>query len=392
ALLTLRSAGAFFSAGACLLVAGVAFSDWLLVRLEDLGAAGEAAIAKWRRHGLHALGLRNAARRRGRSLTTAAVLGSGVFLLVAVNAFRQDPKQGALGTGGFAWYAEASVPLYEGLPGAVSLRVREGDDASCLNLNRAQQPRLLGVRPEELAGRAAFGVDWQLLNQHGDAVPAIGDEATVKWALGKRVGDTLSYTDERGRAFPLRIVAVMPTSILQGSLVISERNFIEKFPSSSGYRVFLMDALPEGLVRALEDKGFEAVPALRRLAEFSQVENTYLGIFQALGGFGLLLGSVGLAIVVLRNVMERRNELALLQAVGFRKRTLQWLVLSEHWLLVLLGVALGTGAALVAVWPQRAHGVPAATLVALFVGGLFWCWLAARAALRADLIPALRNE
>jgi len=416
ALLTMRNAGAFFGAGACLLVAGVGFGDWLLRWLETVGrlceSASEADKTPTRRVGLQQFGLRNAARRRGRSLMTVAVLASGVFLLVAVNAFHQDPKQNAPGTGGFAWYAETTSPVYEGLPGTLPMRVREGDDASCLNLNRAQQPRLLGVKPAELAKRGAFRFvgqasslpahdgrttkmvvpQWELLDQHGDAVPAIGDEATVKWALGKKLGDTLPYTDERGRTFQLQIVGVLANSILQGSLVVSERNFIEKFPSASGYRVFLMDSMPEGLARTLEDKGFEAVPASRRLAEFSAVENAYLGIFQALGGLGLLLGSVGLAIVVLRNVMERRGELALLQAVGFERRKLRWLVLSEHWLLVLLGVGLGTGAALVAVWPQRAHGVPVLTLALLVAGGLFWSWLAAAVALRGPLLPALRNE
>jgi ABC-type lipoprotein release transport system permease subunit len=375
-LLPMKSAGAFFGAGACLLVAGVGFSDWLLRRLEN-GAS---------------LGLRNAARRRGRSLTTVAVLASGVFLLVAVNSFHQDPRRDAPGTGGFAWYAETTAPLYEGLPGGVAMRMREGDDASCLNLNRAQRPRLLGVRTEELAKRGAFGSKWELLEQRGDAIPAMGDEATVRWALGKKLGDTLPYTDERGRTFQLRIVGVLANSILQGSLMISEKNFTEKFPSAAGYRVFLMDAMPAGLARTLEDKGFEAVPAWRRLAEFSSVENTYLGIFQALGGLGLLLGSVGLAIVVLRNVMERRSELAFLQAVGFERRALQWLVLSEHWLLVLLGVVIGLVSALVAVWPQRGYGVPVLTLFVLAVGGLLWCWLASRAALRGPLLSALRNE
>ena len=400
ALLPMGNAGAFFGAGACLLVAGIGFSDWLLRRLGN-GAS---------------LGLRNAARNRGRSLTIVAVLASGVFLLVAVNAFHQDPSKNAPGTGGFAWYAETTTPLYEGLPDAVAMRVREGDDASCLNLNRAQQPRLLGVKPEELVKRGAFafiggglgtarptndkvGRDvpsrrWELLSelQTDGTVPAIGDEATVKWALGKKLGDTLPYTDERGRTFQLRIVGMLANSILQGSLVISAKHFTEKFPSASGYRVFLMDSMTEGLARSLEDKGFEAVPAWRRLAEFSAVENAYLGIFQVLGGLGLLLGSVGLAIVVLRNVMERRSELALLQAVGFERRKLRWLVLSEHWLLVLLGVAMGTTAALVAVWPQRAHGVPVLTLLALAGGSLFWCWLAARVALRGPLLSALRNE
>ncbi len=414
ALLPLGNAGAFFGAGACLLVAGIGFSDGLLRRLETAGRFCEpnASPATARHAGLHALGFRNAARRRGRSLTVVSVLASGVFLLVAVNAFRQDPRQNVAGTGGFVWYAETTTPLYEGLPDGVPMRVRDGDDASCLNLNRAQQPRLLGVNPEELAKRGAFlfvgqasGLSanekpaipttasaWELLNQRDDAVPAIGDEATVKWALGRKIGDTLTYTDEHGRAFQLRIVGMLANSILQGSLVISERNFLKKFPSSSGYRVFLMNTMPEGLARTLEDKGFEAVAAQQRLAEFMEVENAYIGIFQALGGLGLLLGSVGLAVVVLRNVMERRSELAVMQALGFERRKLRWLVLSEHWLLVLLGVALGTGAALVAVWPQRARGVPVMTLAALACGGLLWCWLAARTALRGPLLPALRNE
>ena len=55
-----------------------------------------------------------------------------------------------------------------------------------------------------------------------------------------------------------------------------------------------------------------------------------LGTFQVLGGLGLLLGSVGLGVVVLRNVLERRGELAVLLAVGFRKRTLQRLLLIEN--------------------------------------------------------------
>ena len=60
----------------------------------------------------------------------------------------------------------------------------------------------------------------------------------------------------------------------------------------------------------------EVTPAVRRLAAFNAVQNTYLSTFQVLGGLGLLLGSVGLGVVVLRNVLERRGELALLLAVG----------------------------------------------------------------------------
>jgi ABC-type antimicrobial peptide transport system permease subunit len=129
------------------------------------------------------------------------------------------------------------------------------------------------------------------------------------------------------------------------------------------------------------------------------VENTYLGIFQALGGLGLLLGSLGLGIVVLRNVLERRNELALMQAVGFRSSQLQRLVLSEHWLLVVLGLVLGLGAAFSAISPAlpvadgaAPSGPLSLTLLALALAGIFWCWLATRAALRGPLLDALRKE
>ena len=70
---------------------------------------------------------------------------------------------------------------------------------------------------------------------------------------------------------------------------------------------------------ALADFGADATGTAERLAQFHRVENTYLSTFQTLGGLGLLLGTVGLATVLLRNVLERRRELALLGAVGFRR-------------------------------------------------------------------------
>jgi putative ABC transport system permease protein len=416
-----RNPAAFFGAGAMLLISGIAFSHTLLAAM-----ARTSRIATT----LGRVGMRGAARLPGHSLATVGALASGVFMIVSVSAFRHDPqahtRECSSGTGGFALFAQSTLSVYENLNtpegraafgldeqvmrnvSVVGMRVREGDDASCLNLNRAQQPRVLGVRPEELQQRRAFAGEWGLLDQPqaDGAVPAIGDEATVRWALGKKMGDTLAYVDERGNTFPLRIVAITGNSVLQGSVIISESNFIRRFPSVAGHRVLLVDAPPENsaavadrLSRALRDRGLEVVPAWRRLADFQEVENTYIAIFQALGGLGLLLGSLGLGIVVLRNVLERRGELALLQAVGFRRGELQRLVLGEHWLLIVLGLAIGFAAALVAVLPallspgtQPSWALILLMLASLAAGGLLWTWLATLAALRGELLPALRNE
>jgi ABC-type antimicrobial peptide transport system permease subunit len=137
----------------------------------------------------------------------------------------------------------------------------------------------------------------------------------------------------------------------------------------------------------------------QRLNAFNAVQNTYLSTFQALGGMGLLLGSAGLGVVVLRNVQERRGELGLLLAVGFRGRALEWLLLSEHGALLVAGLAVGTVAAALGVAPalaapgsEPAYGHLAATLGALLANGLVWTWLAALFAMRGRLLDALRNE
>jgi ABC-type antimicrobial peptide transport system permease subunit len=118
-----------------------------------------------------------------------------------------------------------------------------------------------------------------------------------------------------------------------------------------------------------------------------------------LGGLGLLLGTAGLGIVTGRNILERRGQLALLNAVGFSRRRLGWLVVREHWFLHGSGVVLGITAGLVAIVPtllSRGSSLPLGLLIVLnvliLVGGLASCWLAARLMLRDQLIDSLRHE
>ncbi len=442
------SAETFFCAGALLLIQGLGFSAaWLAfaggARQPKLETVGQA-----RRLSVGGLGVRGCGRRRKRSLATIGLLASGVFLIVAIGAFRIDANQNAAnpasGTGGFEFVGESTLPVtydlnspaghaFYGLNSpemrfvrVVAFRVHDGDEASCLNLNRAQKPRLLGVNPESLHIRDAFTFTetmkglakdkgWLLLKEQGngqnspqaeDEIPAVGDENSILWAMGKKVGDTVDYTDERGRSFKLRLVGALANSVLQGNLIIDEAEFVKRFPGESGYRMFLLD-MPSNVLtkasatmtRALQDEGLELTPAVKRLNEFNAVQNTYLSTFQALGGLGLLLGSAGLGVVVLRNVQERRGELGLLLAVGFRRRALQWLVLSEHGALLGLGLCVGLVAAAIGVWPallspgaQIPYASLALTLAAVLLNGLLWTWVATRFALRGKLLDALRNE
>jgi ABC-type antimicrobial peptide transport system permease subunit len=185
-----------------------------------------------------------------------------------------------------------------------------------------------------------------------------------------------------------------------------EDEFINRFPSENGYKIFLIDAPPgeadkvmDILSAGLTDFGLALTPTTQRLAEFSAVENTYLSIFQLLGGLGLVLGSIGLGLVVLRNVLDRRGELAMMQAVGIDKISLKRMVLYEHGALCLCGLICGIIAALVAVGPalsSPAANVPYSSLaliiLAIGISGLVWIWMATAFALSGKLLEALRNE
>lgn len=448
-----QNAGIFFGAGALVLIAGLSFVSGWLTSLSEAPNAGSARA----NHSHHqaetgcdapftilALAVRGCARRRKRSLATVTMLACGSFLIVSIGVFRLDANRDATkrdsGTGGFALIGETTLPVVQDLNSAagrdffalneadlkgvnfVPFRVRAGDEASCLNLNAAQKPKLLGVNPGLIWARFTFASrlnemtkmsEWFDLQKGTlslqlaeNEVAAIGDANSIQWAMHKKVGDTIDYVDERGQPFKVRIVGAVANSILQGQLLIDEAEFVKRFPGESGYRMFLIDAPSNGvsqvsatLSRAMQDVGLELTPTAVRLNQFNAVQNTYLGTFQVLGGLGLLLGSVGLGIVVLRNVLERRSELAVLLAVGFRKQQVQRLLLLENGALLVAGLAIGMVAAGIAVLPallSPAAQLPvtslAVTLAAVLLNGALWTWVATRYAVRGDLLAALRNE
>jgi putative ABC transport system permease protein len=418
--------GGFFGAGALLLIGGIASVRGILAIPETPVRPSRLSVLD--------MTLRFARRRPGRSAAVALLFALGTFLVVAVGANRPDNHRDGLrrdsGTGGFAWWVETSLPVFQDLNTAdgretfgldettmaqaaiVPIRVREGDDASCLNLNRAQDPRILGVDPEALSRRSAFHKGgkaddpWSLLRAEQETIPVIGDTNTIVWSLGRKLGDSWAIRDDNGILRRLRVVAVLPNSILQGALVMNEADFIRLFPRRAGYQAFLVDApvdrrteIGEELSAGLEDVGVGLESAVERLAGFQAVEETYLSIFGLLGGLGLLLGTGGLAVVVQRNVGDRRSEIAALRAVGFSRRVLVRLLVLEHTGLLVVGMTIGLIAALVAVAPviaRNEQGVPWGTLIAplaaVVVVGILSTVLSTLAVMRGRLVDSLRND
>ena len=390
----------FFGAAALLLAAGVTACSIPLRRM------GREAGA-W---SLTGLSRRNAGRRRGRSLTVIALMAAGCFLVFAVSSMQENvaahANEPASGTGGFLWFGQSTLPMKDGL-GGVNLRVRDGDDASCLNLSRARLPTLLGVDPAAMASRGAFTADiWDRLNVElpdGMIPGLVGDTDTATWGLeaatGIETGNVLEYVDENGNAFKVKLVGALPMrlSVFQGMVLISEKDFVERVPSEAGYRMFLLDERPD--TKQFERLGLDVMSSVDRLREFYGVESTYLAMFLVLGALGLVVGSLGMGVVVLRNVQDRRAEIALLRAVGYEVSTIRKLLLTEHGLLLLAGLGVGMLCALIAMVPavfitKTTVSLAGMGLVLLLIviSSAACMAIAVGAALRGTSLRGLRNE
>ncbi|HRU06955.1 MAG TPA: ABC transporter permease, partial [Candidatus Brocadiia bacterium] len=209
----------FFGAGAALLGAGVAAL---------CGCVAHAAVWEtgWRGPSYQSLIVRDATRGWARNVFFAAITACATFVIAAVAASREDPsrldpRSPAGGSGGFTLAASAGLPLFADLGtedgrrllgfnekdsallrscDVVSFRVHDGDEASCLNIQKPVSPRVIGASAAFLR-QAGFsfaavegerrGSPWlRLEGPPGDAAdaPAFAGAASARWVLHKGLG------------------------------------------------------------------------------------------------------------------------------------------------------------------------------------------------------------
>ena len=343
--------------------------------------------------------------RRRSSVISIIVLAAGLFVVFVVGLNRKNFSDAASllsGTGGFTLWGENSVPLYHslstaegrerfglsGLPADVSILQfyrHGGDDASCLNLNKAPQPTVLGVDANLLADAsftfAATLVDsyqlsvvserseqklktenrklktvWDALSQkRGDYYPVIADQTVLQWGLMKSVGDTITYLSRKGEPVVLQFVGGLNNSIFQGNLLMN-KDFFAEIWGTDGSGVMLVQTsdstqleVKQILSQALANYGLQLTFCNERLKEFNSVTDSYLTIFLMLGGLGLLIGLFGMLLIIRRGLLDRAQEVSTLSAIGFDSDSIKKQLFSESMIVPLYAIIAGTLSSLVAV-------------------------------------------
>lgn len=387
------------------------------------------------------LALKNTKRNKNRSLGTIALLAIGTFsiLITAANrkTFVGDDSSRSSGAGGYTYWAETTTPLLHDLntprgkeeynldaddfKGVRFMQIYSltGDDASCLNLNQVQKPQILGVNSKELSENKSFtfakkhkdiksNADWNMLQQDLGAsiIPTIADQTVLTWGLKKKVGDTLTYLNEKGTKIHLLIVGSLAASVFQGNLLIDSDKFIENYPSSGGSNIMLVEAPQESkekvkdiLENTFLDHGIEVTATTERLATFYSITNTYLALFLALGGLGVIIGTIGLGIVIFRNILDRKRELASMQALGFRKKQIFKLIFRENFVLLISGILIGLLSAVIGILSSLLSpsftipgGFVIIVILGVFASGLLWIYFPTKISMKSKLIEALREE
>jgi ABC-type antimicrobial peptide transport system permease subunit len=391
---------------------------------------------------IQSLAVKNLQRNPARSLSVIILLALGTFTIILTGSYRKTfhgtESHRSSGTGGYLLWAETSSPVVFDLNSEVgknrlivdSLQQLEevqflqfsrleGDEASCLNLNQVQRPRLLAVDPQTFDSAGAFTIverlpfiseehPWPGLNTtfNDSTFVAYVDQTVLQYSLQKKLGDTLVYRNEYGKPLKLILAGALNNTIFQGNILVSGEVLRSQFPSLGGSKTILIDAsvekqafLTEVLSESLVDYGIEITTTSQRLANFYSVTNTYLSVFMALSGLGFIIGTIGLGIILLRNVNERRKELALLMAIGYSRNMIFKIVFTENFILLITGSLTGILAAVIGILPSLLS--PAFDLegtflfiliTGIFINGLIWIYFPLRSALRKPLIPDLRND
>jgi putative ABC transport system permease protein len=222
---------------------------------------------------------------------------------------------------------------------------------------------------------------------------------------------TLAIVAQDGQEGEFTVIGVLATApSFYGAMMSADA------AASLGYsqvnRYFLR--LPEGedprvtanaVERAFSRSGLQTSLPKEELAESRGSINSIFYLLQGFMGLGLLIGISALGVVTIRAVVERRQQIGVLRAIGFQRGMVQSVFLLENMFVAGLGTFIGYALALtfsynlylqVAADQGLAFLPPWTTLIgigaAVFVATLSTAWLNARQGAKVVIAEALRYQ
>ncbi len=171
---------------------------------------------------------------------------------------------------------------------------------------------------------------------------------------GAYLGGTITITDLQGqnRTRNLKIIGITyQGSFLQG-IFIKKQVVREEYGGVESILLMKVgDEDPDLVAKQLEkeyiDYGLQAIDMKALIETFMNIQINILHLMEGFMGIGLLVGIAGIGIISYRSVIERRQQIGMLRAIGFRKRMITKSFLIETSFITILatiiGIVLGIG-------------------------------------------------
>ena len=165
-------------------------------------------------------------------------------------------------------------------------------------------------------------------------------------------------------------------------------------------------AAARGLETAFQSNGMEAIVLAEQIEQNAAANRSFNRIFTGYMALGLMVGVAALGVISLRAVVERRQQIGVLRAIGYRRFMIQLSFLLESSFVALLGIAIGVGLGTAIAYnivsdvqetaPTLRFSVPwvqiGAIIAIAYVFSLLTTFLPARQASRIYPAEALRYE
>lgn len=451
----------FFVSGVCIVAAATILIlqnlDAILSVVERVGSRTGTRIAAVR------LAVSYPASAKSRSGLTIAMFSLIVFSLVMIAAINANFSQAFFGTDANAgWQIRVDVPptnpianfdealasagidtsriAGEGsltMPnaGANRVRVRDTDDWATYAID-VMDAGFLDTATLSFTGRAegydsdaaiieALKTDPNVVVVDSFAVAASGgfgpppplSHANVT-SSGTFAAPTISVETGDGQPKQVRIIGVIDPKI--SSLVgifAGPQAAAQLFPTAGDAPVSYYLKLAPGanvkqvsddIERALIAHGAQAVDIAQEAKDSQAQQRSFLYILEGFMGLGLIVGIAAVGVIAFRAIVERRQQIGMVRAIGFQRSTVSLAFVLESAVIVILGVLSGavfglilarnviassffvdggSGISFVIPW-----GTIVVTIAASIVAALLMAWLPARQAASVAPAEALRYE
>jgi putative ABC transport system permease protein len=159
-----------------------------------------------------------------------------------------------------------------------------------------------------------------------------------------------------GLVIPLKVIGVMDQfsdafGELGFGMIASRRELDQALPTripTTTYRFKAAEGvdvseLSMGLEAAFQENGMESDVLSELVDDIAAANRAFNYVFTSFMGLGLLVGIASLGVISMRAVVERRQQIGVQRAIGFRQRMVQLSFLTESSFIVLLGIAIGVG-------------------------------------------------